>query len=231
MRLNRYLASCGLGSRRSCETLIREARVAINGDICMDLSTQVKPGDDVSCDDRRVGQKEVQVVILHKPLGFTTTSKDEGGRKTVYDLLPREWNHLRYAGRLDRESEGLLFMSNDGDLINRITHPRHGMEKEYEVFLDRPFLREKKAVLLNGFPLPEGQAKMESVDFITRRHARVVLKQGLKRQIRQMFTTMGCPVRRLIRTRIGHLTLEDLAPGRWRALSESQVAGIRKRLS
>ena len=83
MRLNRYLASCGLGSRRSCETLIREARVAINGEICTDLSTRVQPGDDVTCDDRRVAQKEVQVVILHKPLGFTTSSKDEGGRKTV----------------------------------------------------------------------------------------------------------------------------------------------------
>ena len=231
MRLNRYLASCGLGSRRSCETLIREARVAINGDICTDLSTRVQPGDDVTCDDRRVAQREVQVVILHKPLGYTTTSKDEGGRKTVYDLLPPEWSHLRYAGRLDRESEGLLFMSNDGDLINRITHPRHGMEKEYEVYLEKPFLREKKGVLLKGFPLPEGHAKMESVEFITRRHARVVLKQGLKRQIRQMFATMGCPVRRLIRTRIGHLTLDDLGPGRWRALSESQISGIRKRLS
>ena len=122
-------------------------------------------------------------------------------------------------------------MSNDGDLINRITHPRHGMEKEYDVYLEKPFLREKKAVLLNGIQIPEGHAKMESVDLITRRHAQVILKQGLKRQIRQMFASMGCPVRRLIRTRIGHLTLDDLAPGRWRALSESQVAGIRKRLS
>ena len=212
MRLNRFLASCGLGPRRSCEALILEGRVTLNGEVCLDLSMRVGPADVVTCDDRRLTQRGTQVIILHKPIGYTTTSKDEGGKRTVYDLLPPEWSHLRYAGRLDRESEGLLFMSNDGDLINRITHPKHGLEKEYEVFLDKPFLREKKGVLVKGFPLPEGHAKMESVEFITRRHARVVLKQGLKRQIRQMFDTMGCPVRRLIRTRIGHLTLEDLAP-------------------
>ena len=231
MRLNRFLASCGLGSRRSCESLVREGRVTVNGDICIDLSVRIGDEDEVTCDGKPLRKRSAQVVLLNKPAGYTTTAKDEGGKSTVYDLLPPEWKHLRYAGRLDRESEGLLIMTNDGELANRITHPRHGLEKEYDVFLDKPFLREKKHVLLTGFPLPEGHAKMERVDFISRRNARVVLKQGLKRQVRQMFATMGCPVRRLIRIRIGHLTIDELMPGRWRVLSEAQIAGIKKRLA
>lgn len=230
MRLNRFLANCGLGSRRSCETLIREGRVTVNGEVCLSLATQVTEKDVVTCDERRLTPNKTLVVMLHKPPGFTTSAVDEAGRQTIYDLLPAEWKHLRYAGRLDRESEGLLLLTNDGELANRIAHPRHGLEKEYDVYLERPFLREKKNVLLKGIPLPEGDAKMESVHFVTRRHARVVLKQGLKRQIRQMFATMGCPVRRLIRLRVGHLTLEGLAPGRWRVLSETQIEGLKKRL-
>ncbi|MFT4640510.1 MAG: 23S rRNA pseudouridine2605 synthase [Verrucomicrobiales bacterium] len=230
MRLNRFLASCGLGSRRSCETLIQEGRVTVNGDICVKLAVQVGDSDVVACDDRRVHIAKTLLVMLHKPPGYTTSTIDERGRKTVYDLLPPEWQHLKYIGRLDRESEGLLLLTSDGELANLIAHPRHGLEKEYTVFLDKPFLREKKGVLLKGFTLPEGHAKMESVEFVTRRQARVVLKQGLKRQIRQMFETMGCPVRRLIRFRVGHLTLDDLAPGRWRVLSETQIAGLKKRL-
>ena len=231
MRLNRFLASCGLGSRRSCETLIREGRVTVNGDICVNLAVQIGDRDLVTCDDRRVTPSKTLLVMLHKPPGYTTSTIDEKGRRTVYDLLPPEWQHLKYIGRLDRESEGLLLFTSDGELANQIAHPRHGLEKEYVVYLEKPFLREKKGVLIKGFPLPEGHAKMESVEFITRRQARVVLKQGLKRQIRQMFETMGCPVRRLVRYRIGHLTLDDLAPGRWRVLSEAQIAGLKRRLA
>ncbi len=230
MRLNRYLAHCGLGSRRSCESIIREGRVTINGEICLSLAQQVEDKDVVTCDDRRLTLSKALLVALHKPPGYTTSKVDEKGRKTVYDLLPPEWQPLNHVGRLDRESEGLLLLTNDGGLAQQLAHPRHGLEKEYDVFLEKPFLREKKDRLLKGFPLPEGHARMESVTFITRRHARVVLKQGLKRQIRQMFATMGCPVRRLIRFRIGPLNLDDLAPGRWRVLSDAQIKGLKRRL-
>jgi 23S rRNA pseudouridine2605 synthase len=230
MRLNRFLAHCGLGSRRSCEALILEGRVTVNGEICVALAQQVSDHDEVTCDDRKLSLAKDLVVALHKPPAYTTSTVEAEGRKTVYDLLPPEWNHLRYVGRLDRESEGLLLFTNQGELAQSMAHPRHGLEKEYDVFLEKPFLREKKNRLLEGFPLPEGHAKMESVTFITRRHARVILKQGLKRQIRQMFATLGCPVRRLIRIRIGPLVLDDLAPGRWRVLSETQIAGIKKQL-
>ena len=230
MRLNRFLAGCGLGSRRSCEDLIREGRVTINGEVWLSLAKQVSSEDVVSCDDRRLSLKKTLFVALHKPAGYTTSAKDEAARHTVYDLLPPDWRHLKYVGRLDRETEGLLLLTNDGDLANKIAHPRHGLEKEYDVYLEKPFLREKKGSLLKGFPLPEGHARVESVEFVTRRRARVVLKQGLKRQIRQMFAIMGCPVRRLIRHRIGPLTLDGLAPGRWRVLSQAQIIGLRKHL-
>ncbi len=230
MRLNRFLASCGLGSRRSCEALITAGRVHVNGKVCVNLGTQVGENDIVHFDGEALAPKKQLVLLLNKPPGYTSSKAEEKGRKTVYDLLPGEWAHLNYVGRLDRESEGLMLFTNDGQLANQVMHPSKGLEKEYEVHLEKPFLREKKGVLLKGIPIPEGLAKMESVDFLSRKQARVILKQGLRRQIRQMFAIMGCPVRRLRRVRIGSLTIDGLAPGKWRVLSESQVDGLKNRL-
>lgn len=230
MRLNQFLASCGLGSRRSCERLILEGRILVNGKVCRTLATRVSPEDRVEYEGRLLSARKRLVVLLNKPPGYTTTARDERARKTVYDLLPAEWRHLKHVGRLDRESEGLLLLTNDGELSQEVTHPRHGLEKEYEVVLDKPFKRERKGLLLKGLEFPEGVAKFESVEFLTRKHARLVLKQGFNRQIRRMFEAMDCPVKRLQRVRIGNLEMGNLPPGKWRVLNEEQVAAFRKSL-
>lgn len=230
VRLNQFLASCGLGSRRSCERLILEGRILVNGEVCRSLATRIGPHDRIEHEGRQLAARKQLVVLLNKPPGYASTARDERGRKTVYDLLPPEWRHLKHVGRLDLESEGLLLLTNDGDLAQAVTHPRHGLEKEYEVVLDKPFKRERKGLLLKGLAFPEGLAKFESVDFLTRKHVRVVLKQGLNRQVRRMFEAMDCPVKRLHRVRIGSLKMGDLPPGKWRVLSENQVAAFRKTL-
>lgn len=226
MRLNRFLASCGLGSRRGCEALIREGRVIVNGSVCRDLSTRIGPGDRVECDGRILESARSVTLAFHKPPGFLCTARDERGRPTIYDLLPREFHDLRYVGRLDKESEGLLILTSDGDLVHRLTHPSGKVEKEYEVSLDRSFDPRDAARLLEGFPIEPGLAKVASVEVTSPRHLKIVLLQGLKRQVRLMLEALGYEVRRLVRTRVGSMTLEPLAPGKWRRLSPSDLAKL-----
>jgi 23S rRNA pseudouridine2605 synthase len=230
MRLNRFLASAGLGSRRSVEQLILDGRVRINGKTITDLATQVLPTDAVKVGSRLLRTERPLHAVLHKPAGYVCTMEDELDRKTIFDLLPRDWPRVHHVGRLDKESEGLLLVTNDGDLTHELTHPSHEVEKEYEVLLDRPFAtalhREK---LLRGFRIIEGFAKCERVEVIRPNHLRLVLRQGLKRQIRLMLYDVGeYEVERLVRVRLGPIPLADLSSGHWRFLSAKEVAALRK---
>lgn len=226
MRLNRFLASAGFGSRRGCEQLVREGQVTINGRVCTELATQVAPGDAVKVRNKLVKQEPPLTVLLNKPRGYVCTASDERDRRTIFDLLPAKFPRLFHVGRLDKESEGLLLLTNDGDLSLRLTHPRYKVEKEYQVHLDRAFDPVHAAGLLKGVFMEGGRAKAESVRQIGPHKLRVVLRQGLKRQIRQMFYTLGYEVERLVRVRIGPLTVKDLPPGRWRTLSEKEISAL-----
>src|SRR5581483_2426542 len=148
MRLNRFLASAGLGSRRGCEDIIRAGRVVVNGKICTDLATQISPGDFVKVDGRKVRSQESLHILLHKPRGYLCTARDERERRTIFDLLPKNWPRLFHVGRLDKESEGLLILTNDGELSLRLTHPRYKIEKEYVVALDRLLADEDRERML-----------------------------------------------------------------------------------
>jgi 23S rRNA pseudouridine2605 synthase len=226
MRLNRYLAACGLGSRRSSEQLVREGRVFVNGEPVSDLSTQVDPKDVVIVDGKRVRAAVSTTLILNKPAGFLTTREDELGerRETIYDLLPKHFHSLHYVGRLDKESEGLLILTNSGDLTEKLTHPRHGVEKEYLVALDRLFEPDHdRQRLLDGFPIEGGFARAASVEVEAPRVVALTLTQGIKRQIRYMFEALGYKVTRLQRVRIGGLVMPELRSGRWRVLSEPEI--------
>ena len=139
MRLNRFLALAGVASRRGAESIIQESRVTVNGAVCRDLATQVSPHDKVRVDGRVVRAKEFVYILLNKPRNYLTTRSDERSRKTIYDLLPRQTSNLAHVGRLDKESEGLLLLTNDGELVLRLTHPRFKLDKEYLVDLDREF--------------------------------------------------------------------------------------------
>ncbi|MCB1093726.1 MAG: rRNA pseudouridine synthase, partial [Verrucomicrobiae bacterium] len=155
------------------------------------------------------------------------THDDPEGRKTIYDLLPAKFRHLNYVGRLDYESHGLIILTNSGSLNETLTHPRHAVEKEYEVMLDRPFQPEDTPKLLDGIRLAEGLARAESVHFQARKRLTVVLAQGYNRQVRRMFAKLEYKVRDLGRVRIGQLTDPELGSGAYRVLNSKdlQLAG------
>lgn len=232
MRLNRYLAACGLGSRRSCEQLVAEGRVFINGQEVSELATQVGEEDDVVVDGRKVKAHVETTLILNKPPGFLCTRHDEledprreaGIRETVYALLPAHFQALHYVGRLDKDSEGLLILTNSGALTEKLTHPRFGVEKEYLVAVDRVFRGEAdREQLLKGLMIEGGFAKAVAVEKVEPRVVALTLTQGIKRQIRLMFEALGYRVQRLQRVRIGAFTAPDLKSGRWRILSAGET--------
>ena len=223
VRLNRFLASCGLGSRRKCETLISEGRIEINGKVVLELATRVLPDDYVRCDGRVVRPEKEITILLNKPKGYLCTRDDPGERKTIYELLPPKFRSLSYVGRLDFETHGLLLLTNSGSLNETLTHPRHEVEKEYFVTLNRPFDPEHTKRLLEGVYLAEGLAKADSVQFSTRKRVTVVLSQGYNRQVRRMFAKLDYKVRNLERVRIGKLTAPDLSTGDFRVLNDREI--------
>ena len=228
MRLNRYLALCGLGSRRACEEVILGGGVRINGRPVRELATVVNPDDTVVARGRVVRPAQSRYVVLHKPSGCLSSRQSQGGKSTVYDLIPRDAGNLPHVGRLDAESEGLLLLSNDGALAQAITHPSRHVEKEYEVILDRTFDPQLVPKLLKGIYLEEGRAKAAHVHIEGGNKMRVVLTQGINRQIRRMFAALGYKVKRLTRTRLGPLKLGRLPRGAWRELTAREVESLRR---
>src|SRR6059058_1453353 len=156
MRLNRFLAAAGVGSRRHCDALIATGRVTINGKICTDFSAQPGRRDYVKVDGKLLRVAPPLTIMLHKPAGFVSTRKDNHARDTVFDLLPKKFSRLFNIGRLDAQTEGLLLLTNDGDLAQQLTHPRYKIAKEYEVTLDHPWNPALLPKLLRGISL-DGQ--------------------------------------------------------------------------
>lgn len=228
MRLNRFLAAAGFGSRRSCEQLISGGHVVINGHKTTNLATNVVEGDDVRVDGRPARVAPPLTILLNKPRGYVVTRSDERGRRTVYDLLPPGHAGLFHVGRLDKESDGLLLMTNDGVLAQELTHPGHGIEKEYEVELDKPFDPALAEKLLKGIHIEGGKGRFERLRSITPTKFSVVLRQGIKRQIRLMFYNLGYEVERLRRVRIGKLLDHRLPPGAWRPLTVKELGLLRQ---
>jgi 23S rRNA pseudouridine2605 synthase len=226
VRLNRFLAAAGLGSRRHCDELIAAGRVRINGQVCTDFSVQPGERDHVKVDNKLVhGQRRLDI-MLHKPAGFVSTRSDPNARDTIFDLLPPHLPRLFNVGRLDAQTEGLLLLTNDGDLAQRLTHPRYKIEKEYEITIDRPWDPTLAPKLLQGMMLDGQRARLEKIHSIKPTRLRVTLRQGINRQIRRMFYEVGYEVKRLIRIRIGRLHLGDLPRGHWRPLTKTELKSI-----
>ncbi len=223
MRLNQFLARAGFGSRRACEDLIREGAVTINGHRLRELATQVSPNDNVLVNGKPVKMPLPLVAILHKPPGYLCTSADSTSERTIYDLLPSNWPRVVYVGRLDKDSEGLLVVTNDGNLAQRLTHPTTKLRKTYIVTLNREFEFSLGPKMTKGFPIEEGFAKMEEIFRVGPRTVKVVLTQGLKRQIREMFFKFGFEVKKLVRIQIGALYLDKLPVGQHRVLTQDEV--------
>ncbi|MGJ8678614.1 MAG: pseudouridine synthase [Akkermansiaceae bacterium] len=227
-RLNKYLASCGVGSRRACDKIIQEGEVYINGSRCDNPATQVEQDDVVRVGKKMVAPKVVEVVLFNKPAGLVCSKSDELGRETIYHILPPHMHHLKNVGRLDKESEGLLVLTNDGDLALKLTHPSLKVEKEYLVTLNQAFDNEVIERLLKGVQTPEGRARAKAIKRISPRRVRVVLETGLKRQIRYMFDACHLKVIKLVRTRIGTLEGGGLELGNWRELEPDEIVSLQR---
>ncbi len=223
VRLNKFLASCGYESRRAADRLIEEGRVEVNGKVVDTPGLRVLPTDFVKVDGHHATPKEEIVLLLNKPRGFVCSREAQGAAGTVFDLLPPKYRYANYVGRLDADSEGLLLFTNNGVLSQQLAHPSGGVEKEYWVTLDQAFDSSVLIQMLKGVRIPEGQAKAKYVSRLSARRACVVLEQGLKRQVRQMFACLGLRVRKLVRVRIGSLWGGDLEPGHCCLLTPEQM--------
>ena len=223
MRLNRFLAAAGVGSRRHCDELIAAGRVTLNGQVSTDFSIQPSERDHVKVDGKIVRAEPRLTLVLHKPSGFVSTKSDPNARDTIFDLLPAKFPRLFNVGRLDAQSEGLLILTNDGELAQRLTHPRYKIDKEYEVTLDKEWDSTLASELLRGIFLDGQRAQIVRLHLISPRRLRVVVRQGINRQIRRMFEAVGYKVKHLVRIRIGNLRLGDLSRGHWRMLTKREL--------
>ncbi|MGB0774992.1 MAG: pseudouridine synthase [Akkermansiaceae bacterium] len=228
IRLNKYLASCGVGSRRACDAIIQEGNVFINSSRCDNPATRVMPEDSVRVGRKHVSPKATEVILFNKPRGLVCTANDELGRETIYAVLPPKFQHLKNVGRLDKESEGLIVLTNDGELALTLTHPRKKIEKEYIVTVNQAFPNEVIDKLIAGVHTPEGRAAAKSIRRISPRRVRVVLETGLKRQIRIMFEAVHLKVSKLVRVRIGSVEGDGIGIGAWRALDEIDIQDLQK---
>lgn len=226
IRLNKFLASCGAGSRRQCDEFIRQGRVEINGSPVDNLATRVGPDDHVRLDGKRLQTRRHRVVAMHKPRGLVCSREDELGRDTIYSALPGSMRELHHVGRLDRDSEGLLILTNDGDLSQQLLHPSRSIEKEYLVTINQALEAPHLAQLIEGIHTPEGRLRAKEIERLSPRRLKMVLDQGAKRQIRVMLQALGYQVHRLLRVRIGGLWLGALEPGQWADLTPPEVARL-----
>jgi 23S rRNA pseudouridine2605 synthase len=222
IRLNKYLASSGVGSRRACDALVLQGEVVVNGEPCLTPGYRVQPGDFVRAQGKRIEPLVVQSIVLHKPPGLVCSRHDENNRATIYELLPPRLHHLAHVGRLDLDSEGLLILSNDGELSQALTHPSHSILKLYQVTTENAFENSILSQLEKGVFTEVGKARAVSVKRLSSRRMEMVLNTGLKRQIRYMIQAVGHRVKRLVRIRIGGLNLDNLKPGKWRLLENSE---------
>ena len=232
MRLEKYIATAGIASRRAAKKAIHEGRVTVNGAPVFVPGHPIDTNADcVACDGKSVTfTAERLYVMLHKPAGYLTTRRDERGRPTVMDLVQDISENIYPVGRLDLETEGLLLLTNDGDFAYRLTHPSHEIPKTYLVWVDGVPSEKALRQLREGITIPSGKtapAKVSRCGDSTGSQFKMILHEGKKRQVRLMFKAVGHRVVRLKRIQVGALRLGNLPPGQHRLLSPAEVAGLR----
>jgi pseudouridine synthase len=247
VRLQKLLSQSGVASRRAAEKLIVEGRVSVNGTTVREMGTRADPStDDIRVDGRRVRPAQtLRYILLHKPAGYVTTRSDPQRRPTVIDLLRGVQEYVYPVGRLDYETEGLLLLTNDGDLAAKLTHPRHGVERTYEARVAGVPDAEALERLRKGIPLDGRRTQPAEVVLLSKRRHRparaghhrrddgealvqITIREGRNRQVRRMCEAVGHQVRALTRTRIGILTDRQLKAGMWRDLRDEEVRALRR---
>jgi 23S rRNA pseudouridine2605 synthase len=227
-RVQKVLARAGLGSRRVCDELVADGRVRVNG-VVAEPGTRVDPDHDViEVDGAVVGVRPGLVhYLLNKPSGVVTTASDPQGRPTVVDLVPSD-PRVFPVGRLDADTEGLLLLTNDGDLAQRVAHPSHGVEKEYLAEVEGRPSRGEVRRLREGVELDDGMTAPAKVTAVAPSALSIAIHEGRNRQVRRMCAAVGHPVVRLVRVRIGPLSDRRLAPGEWRELTQDEVRALER---
>ena len=233
-RLNQAIAKTGLCSRRNADRLIAAGRVGVNGRIVREFNLEVDPSiDELTVDGKKLQIKEYIYIAVYKPAGIVTTTLDEQGRTSILDILPGNLRHLRPVGRLDMNSEGLLLVTNDGELTQKITHPVHHMPKCYMVTVKGEVTEPDLKLMSSGVMLSDGPTLPAEVRLINRQKSSTIfeltIREGRNRQIRRMCSQLGYPVSRLVRLSIGELQLGQMTPGSWRYLSPAEIRQLERR--
>lgn len=231
MRLQKYLASCGIASRRKCEELISSGKITVNGEVVTELGTKINPEkDEVKYNGKIVNLEEEKIyILLNKPIGYVTTAKEQFGRDMVLDLVKIN-KRIVPVGRLDMYTSGALILTNDGDFVNKLTHPSHEIDKTYNVTLKGIVTKEDIESLQNGVEIDDGyvtkpaRAKILKIDEEKKiSRVQITIHEGKNRQVRKMCEAIGKRVLALHRSKIGNLDVKDLKLGEWRYLSKREI--------
>jgi 23S rRNA pseudouridine2605 synthase len=228
MRLNKYLAHSGIASRRKADEFIEQGLVTVNGEVVKEMGFHVKDGDVVTFKGKKITPvKNYVYILLNKPKDYITTTSDDLERKTVMELIKNATRERVYpVGRLDRNTTGLLLLTNDGEMMERLTHPKYEIRKMYEVELDRPLMEENMKRIAEGVELEDGIANVDEIEYAHRSDKRIIgvqLHSGKNRVVRRIFEAMHYDVKKLDRVMYAGLTKKDLPRGKWRLLTEKEV--------
>jgi len=228
MRLNKYVAHCGVCSRRQAGDYVKEGLVTVNGKVVLQPFYQVKKGDKIAFKGKPIQPEERKVYILmNKPKGYITTVKDERDRQTVLDLVkPQVKERIYPVGRLDRDTTGLLLLTNDGELAKKLAHPSHKVQKVYQVVLDRPLSPKDMETMREGLKLEDGIARVDAIGFVSgggKNEVAVEIHIGKNRIVRRIFEHLGYRVEKLDRTYYAGLTKKDLPRGQFRFLTQREI--------
>jgi 23S rRNA pseudouridine2605 synthase len=231
VRLQKFLAEAGVASRRASERVIVEGRVTINGETVRELGTRIDPArDQVAVDGRPLKPKRKLYVALNKPPGYICSRRDPESRQIISELLPTEWSNLVPVGRLDCASEGLIFLTNDGDFCLKLTHPRYGVRKRYRVTIEGRVDHDLADRLVKGMIHEGEKLKAERVRVLATNNSTTLLEielaEGKNRELRRMFEVLGRKVLKLQRVQIGPIKLGELRTGRWRTLTETEIKSL-----
>lgn len=235
VRLQKYLAQCNIASRRKCEDYILQKKVTVNGKIVDKLGEKVNPNKDRICfEGRRVQEEKNKIyILLNKPIGYVTTTKEQFDRQTVFDLLPNISTRVVPVGRLDMYTSGALILSNDGNFVYTVTHPKHEIEKTYQVTIRGSISEEELEPLKKGINIEDYQTKpakvkimkIEKEQNISR--VKVIIHEGRNRQVRKMFQAIGKNVLALHRSAIGNISVKNMKIGQWRYLTKEEVESLK----
>jgi len=227
VRINQYIAQCAVTSRRQAETLVLAGKVSVNGTVVTELSRQIGENDVVEIDGQRISPIKKHITIaFHKPPGVICSVSDPQGRKTIYDVLPSGFSHLKYIGRLDLQSRGLILLSDDGELVYRLTHPKYQIERSYLVWTSKELSRRAMESLLAGVDIGDGEIGRVKDIYLDDGFVELVLTEGKNREIRKMLHALHYHIEDLKRVSFANIELGDLAVGAYREITGEEFTKL-----